>query len=388
MALLPLSYNRKSLLARKSATVLAVLSIAATVAILAGMLALQQGFATMFTAQGRSDLAVFLRKGAKSEGESGIPVDRVDILEKSTPEIETGPDGRPLASAELYLAIRRFKVGGGETNVAVRGVQPATFAIHGDDIQILEGRRFEPGSDEVIVGSALTERIRNCHVGDVLVFNTTPFRVVGTFASKGPYGSEIWGDGDRLREALQRPDYSRVIAKLRDDADVAALAARLDTDERVPSKVMTERAYLQSQTQALSATFIAVGVFLGVLMGIAAVFTGTNTMLAAVAARTREIGILLAMGFRPFALFVAFLLEAALIGLLGGLVGCLLVLPLNGIKTGTTNMQTFTEIAFAFRTTPLVLGVAVGFAVLLGIVGGAFPAWRAARMPPTAALRR
>jgi putative ABC transport system permease protein len=388
MALVPLSYNIRSLRERASSTVLTVLSIAATVAVLAGMFSLQQGFALMFAERGRTDLVVFLRPGATSEGESGFPRDRGDVLKKSLPEIAIGPDGQPLASAELFLAIRRFKLDGGETNVAFRGVQPETFAIHGDDIRIVAGRRFDAGADELIVGQGLVDRIRDCGVDDVLVVNTTPFRVVGTFASKGQHESEIWGDADRLRQALERPEYSRVIATLRSGTDVAKLAERLANDQQVPAKVMTERAYLQGQTTGLSATFIAVGLALSILMGIAAVFTGTNSMLAAVAARTREIGILLSLGFRPWAVFVSFLFEAMMLGLCGGIVGCLLVVPLNGIRTGTMNVQTFSEIAFAFRLTPFVLGSAVLFALLLGLFGGAWPALRAARLAPTEALRR
>ena len=388
MALIPFAYNRRSLLARKSSTLLTILSIAATVAVLAFMLSLQQGFATMFAERGRTDLAVFLRPGANSEGESGFPRDRLDILAKSLAEIQTDENGQPLASGEMFLAIRRFKRDGGEVNVAFRGVQQPTFAIHGDDFEITEGRNFAPGSDELIVGTPLAARLRDCQVGDVLTVNTTPFRIVGHFRHKGPHASEIWGDAERLQEALERPSFQRVIAVMRPGTDVEALAERLESDRRVPAKVLTEREYLVSQTTALSVTFVVIGTFLAVLMGIAAVFTGTNSMLAAVSARTHEIGILLSLGFRPHALFVSFLLEAVLIGALGGIAGCVLILPLNGIQTGTMNMQTFSEIAFGFRITSTVLVSAVVFAMLLGLFGGAIPAWRAARMTPTQALRR
>lgn len=388
MALVPFSYNWRSLLARPSSTAMTVLSIAATVAVLAFMLALQQGFATMFAERGRTDLAIFLRPAAKSEGESAFTRELVDVLIKSTPEIANDENGHPLASGELFLAIRRFKVGGGETNVAFRGVQPATFAIHRDDFQIENGRRLTAGADELIVGAALVDRIRDCQVGDVLMVNTTPFRIVGTFAHKGAHASEIWGDAERLQEALERPIFSRVIGVLRPGTDPEALDERLSANKRVPAKAITERAYLQSQTTALSTTLRVIGVFLAVLMGVAAVFTGTNSMLAAVSARTHEIGILLSLGFRPHALFISFLLEAVLIGTLGGVVGCLVVMPLQGIQTGTMNMQTFTEIAFGFNFTPVVLTNAVAFAMMLGLLGGAVPAWRAARMTPTSALRR
>jgi len=388
MALVPFAYNVRSLLVRPASTALTVLGIAATVAVLGGMLCLQQGFAALLTERGRTDLAVVLRQGATSEGESGFARERADYLIKTTPEWALDGNGQPLAAAELYLAVRRFKTDGGETNVPIRGVQPATFAIHGDAVQVVAGRMLEFGADEVLVGQGLVDRIRDCRVGDVLVFNTTPFKVVGVMRGKGAMNSEVWGDVNRMQEALQRPSFSRVIAVVKPGVDFGALAARMEKDKQVPATVKTERDYLQSQTMALSIAISAFGIFLALVMGIGATFTGVNAMLSAVASRTHEIGILRSIGFRSGAVFTSFLFEAALLGLLGGVVGCLLLLPLNGIQTGTTNFQTFTEIVFGFRITPLVLAVSVSVALFLGLLGGTFPAWRAARLRPTQALRR
>jgi len=387
MALVPLRYNLRSLFVRSSSTFLTICAIGATVAVLAGMLSLQQGFVTLFEERGRDDLAIFLRKGATSEGESGLTRDQCAILTKEVPEVLQAADGKPLASAEMFLAVRLRKFDGGETNVSIRGVEPMTFAIHGDDIRIADGARFQPGTDELIVGSGLVGRIADCKVGDVLRINTISFRIVGTFEGKGGYRSEIWGDLDRLSAALQRPVRSRVIAKVAPGTDLAAIEARYDDDLRLQPKVESERTYLASQTQRLSLTFAILGGFLAVVMGIAAVFTGTNSMLSAIGARTHEIGILKALGYRPFAIFVSFLGEAVLLGLAGGVIGCLLVLPFQGAETGTMN-QTFSEVTFAFRTTPSVMFTAIVFAGALGLVGGMFPAWRAARMTPTQALRR
>ena len=387
MALVPLRYNLRSLFVRSSSTLLPVCAIGATVAVLAGMLSLQQGFVNLFQERGRTDLAVFLRKGATSEGESGITREQCAILTKEVPEVERNAEGQPLASAELFLAVRLRKFDGGETNVSIRGVEQMTFAVQGDDIRIAEGKRFAPGSDELIVGEGLTSRIANCKVGDVLRINTVPFRIVGVFAGKGGYRSEIWGDLERLSAALQRPVRSRVVAKVAEGTDLAAVEARYTDDLRLQPKVQTEQAYLASQTQRLSLTFTILGSFLALIMGIAAIFTGTNSMLAAIGARTHEIGILKAVGYRPAAIFASFLGEAILLGVLGGAVGCLLVLPFQGAETGTMN-QTFSEVTFAFRTTPLVMASSIGFAALLGLVGGMWPAWRAARMTPVQALRR
>ena len=382
------SYHLRSLFVRRSATLLTVLGIGATVAVVSGVLALQQGFERLYADSGRDDLAVFLRPGATGEGDSIFDRDRGRRLQDTVPEIAVDADGQPLASMECYLAVRRFRITGGETNVPIRGVQPATYAIRGDELELVEGRQPEPGSDEVFVGSALVDRMRGCQVGETLQINTTPFRVVGVFRSEGPSNSEIWGDLDRIMAALERSSPSRVLAKLRPGADLEALAARLADDKVVPAKVLTERESLTSQTEILSATLRFLGGFLGLIMGIAAVFTATTTMLAALADRTQEIGILLAAGFRPWGIAMGFLFESLLLGLLGGLAGFVMVLPINGIETGTTNFQTFTEVAFGFRVTGQVFLVAVAFALALGLIGGGLPAWRAAHLKPVEALGR
>jgi putative ABC transport system permease protein len=175
---------------------------------------------------------------------------------------------------------------------------------------------------------------------------------------------------------------------LRSDADFDALAERMSEHKEVPAKVMDERTYYEAQTQALSGVLRGLGTFLAIIMGMAAAFTATNTMLAALSSRSHEIGILLSVGFKPTAIFLSFLFEAVLLGLAGGLVGILVAFLINGTETGTTNFRTFTEIAFAFRVTPEVLSQAVIFSLSLGLLGGAWPAWRASRMKPVEALRR
>ena len=404
--LVPIRYNLRSLLVRKSSTVLTVLGIGATVAIVSGVLALQQGFQTMFTGGGRDDIAVFLRPGATNEGNSQFSRDRGLKLIKSVPEIEVGAQG-PLAAMEAYLAVLLPRTSGGLTNVPLRGVQPATFAIREGELSILAGRNFVPGTDELIVGSRLVGRIEGCEIGGTIELNMTPYAVVGVFEHEGSFGGEIWGDLDRLLATMDRYGPNRVVARLRPGVGVGApdpwetgpggtealpepgsLAARLREDRETPAKVLTERQYLVSQTFMLSVTLIGLGAILATIMGVAAVFTATNTMLSAIASRTKEIGILLALGYRPFPIFLSFMLEAVVLGLVGGLAGCLMALPFNGIRTGTMNFQTFTEMAFAFRVTPAVLVAAVTFSLLLGLAGGAWPALRAARMRPTQAMRR
>ncbi len=384
----PLIYNFYSLLVRWPSTLLTTASIGATVAVIAGVLALQQGFASIYELGGRPDVLVFLRPGANAEGESAFPKDRARILVVETPEVQTDEKGNALATAELYVAVRLPKETGGETNVPIRGVTPVSFTIAGDRLKIAEGRAFAPGRDEVIIGKSLVGKIAHCRLDDTIRINTHEFKVVGVFTYDGPCQSEIWGDIDRISDVLKRTTVSRVVARAKPGLDVAALSKRLEKDKRVPCKVVTEKDYLVTQTAGLSFVLYFLGTFLAVVMGTGAVFTGTNTMLAMVAARTHEIGVLVTLGFRPAAVFFSFVMESVMLGLTGGLVGCLLVLPLHGMKTGTTNFQTFSEVAFAFQVTPKVLAISVGLASLLGLIGGLIPAWRAATAKPIEVLRR
>ncbi|MDP6763976.1 MAG: ABC transporter permease [Planctomycetota bacterium] len=388
MALVPLSYNARSLAVRWGSTMLTVVSIGATVAVVAGVLALEQGFSTLFSSSGREDVAVLLRPGATNEGMSGITREKAEVMIKTLGEFAADEQGRPLAAAEMYLAVRMRKLDGGETNVPIRGVQPMSFEIAGDGLRIREGRRFRQGTDEIIVSDRLSRRIRGCVLGEVIRVNTTPFEVVGVFEADGPFGSEIWGDVDRVADALNRSVFNRVVGIVGEGVDIDEFAERLEDHDTVPALVQSERAYLAAQTRSLSTILNVLGGFLAVIMGIAAVFTATNTMQAALAARSHEIGILLSLGFRPLPVFCSFMLEALLLGLLGGVAGVLIALPLNGIETGATNFDSFTEVAFAFRLTPRVLASAVVFALGLGLCGGALPAWRAARLDPVTALRR
>jgi putative ABC transport system permease protein len=373
---------------RRSATLLTLLGLGATVTVLTGFLALRAGFRGLYTQGGRSDVVIFMRPSSTSEGQSNFSRDLADRLIKTTPEILVEGDAPPVAAMETYFAVRKQKAhGAGETNVPIRGVQPTSFKLR-DGLRIIKGRQFNVGSDELIVGRKLVDRMAGCDVGEVIQLNLTPFRVVGIFEGPGACESEIWADFDRASVALNIPWANAILARLKPGADFGALEARIKSDKETPAKVLTEVDYLQSQTNALGMMLGILGGILGTVMGIAAVFTAMNTMLAALAARTHEIGILLSIGFRPVAVFLSFLFEALVLGLLGGAIGCLMALPLNGIETGTTNWDTFTEVAFAFRITPEVLRTAVIFSLALGLLGGALPAWRAARLTPTEAMRR
>jgi putative ABC transport system permease protein len=389
MTLVPLRYPLRSLAVRWSSSLFAALGIGLTVAVLAGVLSLRQGFSTLLEETGRDDVGIYLRQSSQSETESLVryPQDVQTLM--SRPEIAVDASGLPLAAGESSLGIFLQKTDGSGTALAsIRGIEKASIAIQGDRFRLVAGEMLRFGTDEVMVGRPLTQRIQNTAVGDVLTINMTPFKVVGHFEHPGAYGSEIWADAVPLGDATKRSFRQRVVAVWKPGTDAAAVAKEIESDKRVPMKVQSEREYYRAQTGLLGGVLTALAVFLTSVMGAAAVLGAVNTMLAAVGARTREVGILVSLGYGGFAVFLSFLVEALLIGAAGAVIGCLLVLPIDGIRTGTTNFGTFTEVAFAFRVTPSLLLTSVVVAVGLGLLGGAVPAWRASRLPPTAALRR
>lgn len=384
---LPISYSFRNMVVRRTSTALTAFGIAFTVAVFTGVFALREGFQSVFQSRGSDTIGVFLRSGAASEGESGITREQAEILVKEAPpEVVRDATGAPIASAELFLAVYMGKVGGGTTNVPLRGIQPATLLIHEDDLEI-EGQWFRPGTDEVVVGRSITDRIENCKIGDSIVINLTPFKVVGIFDHPGSYSSEIWGDSERMMRALDRTIYQRVIVRVVPGTDFEALNEKQEADERAPMAFQSESTYLAAQTGALGGVLYVLGAFLTIIMGSAAVLGATNTMVASVSARTHEIGVLLAVGYSRLSVFFAFVVEAALIGLVGGVVGILLVLPFHGYQTGAMNWSTFTDVTFAYRITPALAFTSIGLAVALAVIGGAIPAWRGASLRPVDALR-
>ena len=385
----PWIYPWRSLWVRWPATLFSAFGIAMTVAVLCGVFAIREGFGKLLAASGSEAIVLYRRPGAQSEGESGIALDKVQRLTKGRPEIRLDEDGRPLAAGESYLALylELLDQGGRKANVPLRGVEEMSFRVYGQPFRIVEGRRFTFGADEVVVGLPVSTQVADCRVGDTLVVNTTPFRIVGTFEHVGAYRSEIWGDVERVTAALGNPLRQRVVARLADGWTAERVAASLEGHRELALTVQSERAYFATQTRELSDVLRGLGVFLTVVLGLAAVLGAANTMLASVGARSREVGMLRAMGFKRGAILLSFLLEAGLIGLMGGLLGCVLVLPLDGIETGTLNWSTLTYVAFSFHVSVGLLGTAVLLAVTMGVLGGLLPAWRASRLRPITALR-
>lgn len=385
--MLPLRYSLRNVVVRRSSALLTTLGIALTVAVFAGVLSMREGFQSIYRSRGESDVAIYLRPGAGSEGESAIRRQQAEILIKERPEIERDAAGKPLAAMETFLAVYMEQVSGGQVNVPIRGIQQASLEIMGDAVQLVDGRWMRWDSDEVVVGLPLTERMQGARIGDTITLNLTPFKVVGVFTHDGAQSSEVWGDVNRMIEALDRPFYQRVVAQVKPGTDFAALTEQLRSDKRVPMQVLSEADYLDKQTTALSLQLTFLAGFLTLLMGASAVLGAMNTMLASVGSRTHEIGVLLSLGYSRTAIFVTFLFESALIGLLGGALGVLISLPFDGMGTGLTNFNTFTDVSFAFDVTPRLMLSSVGLSLALGIIGGALPALRAARLPPVTALR-
>ena len=385
---IPFSYNLRSVMNRPVSTATTALGIGLTVAIYIGALALAAGFQASLVTTGSPDNALILRKGADSEISSGISLEHANII-KAMPDVAVGPDGRPRASAEMVIVVNKDRLGQkGSSNVMLRGVDPAAPDLRGG-IRLVAGRMFTPGTDEVIVAKRIAGRFANCNVGDRLKFEQRDFTVVGQFTAQGSaFESEIWGDANVLMPALHRTGfYQTLVFRLKDPARFAAVKKQMEADPRLQVQVLRERQFYAQQSEMFTTLITGIGLFITIIMAVGAVFGAANTMYAAIGARTREIATLLVLGFRPGAVMASFIAESVIIAMIGGLVGCVLALPMNGITTGTTNFQSFSEMAFQFRITPLILAQGLVFATLLGLVGGFFPALKASRQTLSRSLR-
>lgn len=382
----PLRYHLRSLVVRRVATALTVLAVGFSVSILVLVLSLARGFELSLADTGRTDNVILLRKGATSEGESGVARDTARIL-LARPEIAVGGDGRPLATGEMYAGISLPRDTGGSTNVAMRGTVPWALELR-DGVRVVEGRMFRSGSEEVVVGRRLVGRVKGCRIGGAVECAGRLMPVVGIVdAGGGAPDSEIWGDVEVLLQVFQRGGFSSVILRLQDPGGLPALQAALEADPRLQTKGIAERDYFRQQAGPQSRFFRIMAYFLASIMAVGAVFGSTNTLLASLAGRTREIGTLLAMGYLPRHVMLGFLAEALALGLMGGVVGVAMAWPVNGVATGTVNWLSWTEQAFSFAITGDVIFQAVFFAGVVGVVGGLVPAVRAAGLPPTVALR-
>ena len=385
---IPVVYNLRNLMQRPISTLATGTGIGFVVAILIGALALASGFQAALVGTGSPRNVIVLRTGADSELSSGLSRDAVNIL-RALPEIASDAQGRPLVSAELFVVVSKPRLGfTGTSNVPVRGVDPSGFALR-SRVRMVQGRLFAPGTDEVIVGSRIARRFEGCRIGDKLRFGQRDFTVVGHFDAGGSaFESEIWGDLTVLGPALGRDNaFQSLTFTIRDTALFRPLRERLEQDPRLGVQVHTERGWYAEQSRMLAGVIRAAGVFITLIMAVGAIFGAINTMYAAVGTRTREIATLFVLGFSPWAVWLSFLMESVLLSLFGGVLGCLLALPINGITSSTTNWSSFSEVAFAFRVTPAALVAGMVFAAAMGVVGGFLPAVRAARQTIASSLR-
>jgi ABC-type lipoprotein release transport system permease subunit len=386
--MIPIVYNVRSVVQRPLSTALTALGVGLVVAVFIGMLALANGFRSALARTGSDTNAMVLRKGADSELSSGLGRDVASII-AADPHVATGADGRPLVSPEVYVLIPLGKVFDTTqvANVVVRGVSDQAWQVR-NNVKITAGQRPTSGRAEVCVGRRLTQRFPHTQVGQTLRFAGRDWNVVCNFSAAGSsFESEIWGENEQFMPVFRGDVFQSITFRLKDPAAFDEAQRSLQADKRMTVDVHRESAFYAQQSQLLSNILSFLAIVITAIMAVGAVFGAINTMYAAVASRAPEIGVLLTLGFKPWTVLVSFLAESAFIALIGGILGCLFALPINGIVTGTTNWSSFSEIAFSFRITPLLLGVGVAFAVLMGVIGGFFPALRAARLQVVQALR-
>jgi putative ABC transport system permease protein len=385
---LPLAYNIRNVRVRWQVTLLAVGGIALVVAVFAVLMSMSEGFRAALRSTGRTDNAIIVQRGSASELTSGVPLDdrnKIVVDER----IARDAEGNALASPEWVVVIGLPKLSDGlPTNITLRAVTPRAFDVRGG-IDIVEGRTFTPGLDEVIVGKKLVSRIEAMRVGGTVKYQQKQFAIVGIFESQGgAFESEIWGDFDTFGAIFQRGAGSNsLVVRMKDPATIPELDRWIRDQPQMQLQAVEEREYYEEQAGPLAMTLRALATFVAFVMGVGAVFGAMNTMYAIVAARTREIGTLRALGFSRRSILASFLIESVVLSFAGGVIGCLLAFPMNGFSTATGQTQSFSEIAFSFRITPQIVMIGLIFAVVMGLVGGLLPALRGARLPITTALR-
>jgi len=381
------SYNLRSMIVRKGTAAMTAGGIAMVVAVFVMTLAIAQGFRATLVASGSPQNAIVLRKGATAETVSGLLRSDVPLVE-SLPQVARGADNRALASPELVVAIALPRQTDNQSaNVPVRGVGPKAFEVR-DTLTFVEGRRFTIGTREINVGRLAVGRFKGLTLGSDVKFSAATWKVVGVFAAEdASFESEIWGDVDLMMPAFQRNGYQSMTVKLADASMFDSFKTTIENDPRLYLRPQREQDYYAEQSQAMTTVIRVFGTFVTLILSIGAVFGAMNTMYAAVAYRTREIGTLRALGFSRFRIVTAFLAESIALALVGGILGCILALPVHGLSTGTTNFASFSEVAFKFRITPALLAGGLFFSAVMGAVGGLLPAIRAARIPIARALR-
>jgi putative ABC transport system permease protein len=382
----PLMYSFRNLWTRRLTTVLTTTGMALVVFVFSAILMLSEGLQKTLVDTGSYDNAVVIRKGSVSEVQSGVERSQASVIE-TEPEIAIGPQGQPLVAKELVVLITMPKRGSDKpANVVIRGVAETSMILR-PQVKLVQGRLPRQGSSEIIAGVSIAKRFKGGGVGETLHFAMRDWTVVGVFdAGNTGFSSEIWGDVDQLMQAFRRPVYSSVIFKLRDSSEFNKVKKRIESDPRLTLEAKRETTYYKDQSEMMAKFLRILGISLTLIFSFGAIIGAMITMYAAVANRTSEIGTLRALGFQRMSILAAFLIESLFLGFSGGVVGLFLASFLQFYTVSTMNWQTFSELAFSFSLTVGIAYKALLFALIMGFIGGVFPAFRASRMNIVAAL--
>ncbi len=388
---IPFVYSFRSIAVRKGSSGMAVLGIALVVIVFTVLLALAAGFERAVASSGSVDNLIVLRKGADAELQSQVTKDTGDVL-RELPIVAAGEDGKKVFLSETVIFLVRKKNDGGDSNVCVRGTSPNVRDVR-REVKLKEGRWLTPGTDEAVIGSALSHRLDGFTLGQSIRAGKRDWKIVGVFEADGSgLESELWLDLNVMQGAFNRGTiYQSFLFRAAGSAlsAQASLRKSIETDPRLQSiEVQIEKKNYEKQAKLMAGVINSLGGILTAIMAIGGVVGAMNTMYAAVSQRKREIGCMLAMGFSPESIWIAFIVESLLLSLLGSILGCAAALFFNGIKTGTTNWTTFSETAFEFHITVNILLVATLLALMMGFLGGLLPAIHAARLKVVDALRR
>ena len=378
----------RSIPQRLGPSIVAIVGITGVVVTFVAVLSIAEGFNAAMANAGSPDTAIIMRGGSNAELNSALALDAPRII-ADAPGIRRGAAG-PMASAELFVIVNIPKKSTGtDANVPLRGVQAGAFDVR-PEVEIVEGRRFSPGTNEIVVGRAASNLFANLELGAVNRWGENTWTVVGIFEAAGTISeSEIWCDAAVLQPAYRRGStFQSVMARLDSEDAFQAFKDTLTTDPRLDVQVERETDYYRSQSSQIRGIITGIGSVIAILMGIGAVFGAVNTMYNAVATRTREIATLRALGFSGSSVVISVMVESALLAVVGGVIGGgLAYAAFHGYQTATMNFQTFSQVAFAFTVTPALLVQGALYALIMGLIGGFFPAIRAARMPIVTALR-
>jgi len=380
--------NLRNVRERLGSTLVALAGVAGVVTVVVGVLSINEGFRAVLQQSGADDVAVVLRGGSTDEMTSGFDQSETRVIADAE-QIARGGDG-PIVSSELYVIIDvPLKSTGTAANVPLRGVTENAANLR-QDFEIVAGRMFTPGTFEIIVGRGAATQFAGLTVGETLRAGTTSWVVAGQFRDRGSVAeSEIWTDASVLQGAYNRgTSYQSVRARLTSAQALQGFKDALTSDPRLNVRVFTERQYYEEQSRSLTALVGSVGAVIAVLMGLGAIFAAVNTMYSAVSTRAREIATLRALGFGAFPVVVSVLVESALIGVAGGLLGMVIAyFAFNGLQASTLNFSSFSQITFAFTVTPALALQGLMYALTLGLLGGLLPSIRAARQPIVRGLR-